>query len=1068
MLNKNSIATIVETHFPSFYQEDGPAFVDFIQTYYEWMENTSQTLDYSKQILELRDIDTTVDEFVVHFKEKYLQGLPFTSEFDKRFLVKHIHDLYRSKGTERSIDLLFKLLYRQKPVVYYPGEDVFRASDGQWITPKYLELSPSPRTKSYISKEIVGTNSGAQAFVEKLTKKRINGKLLDVAYISNVRGKFELEERIVPTADVTVEGAPKIVGSLTTVNVLNGGKDFKKGDLLEIRSPNGQGGKARVSGVSIDTGRVNFQIVDGGFGYTTTSDVYVSTKVLNLTGITNSNTSITEFKQFETVSQPMVRIQYSSASNTNLFVNGTIVQEYDLSGAVTANGIVLHNNTYTSSTGDLLIKPVFGNLALRPLLTTVGNTGTMLVDGFSDVTATGNVISQNTTSVGVITVNNVFYDYSGNFLRGATSNTYASVITVGQGTGANFEIGALSFQEQVLLTPDALNGRNTGNVAYMSLRLDGSNSNVAANGYGFPKYPGGTMDTPILNLIRYDAQTIGVISSLTGKNPGQDYNSNPFVLIDNPEVASYDKRDYTLDINVTSGAFIRGEVVRQSANVITTDLNVVTANGIAANGTIVNNFEIGELVFQSNGTANTATGFVVQTGLVGGNGTIRVSVASGAFTPVLDVRGFTTNCVANVNSTDVSSTIDVAVGMVKAGSTPSQLKVKRLTFGTSFANNLPIYGVTSGAIADVTGIGSDGTIPIGQNAVISANVQAANSVVTTVEVIDSGYGYIDGEFANLHSYSSNNDSYVYGQLNVMNDGFSEGYYRSTTGFASADQKLHDNYYYQRYSYEVQSTLSLDKYADVLKQLVHVAGTKMFGKVVSTANADITTMPLGVGRSDTLTLSSMSGTLNVGANVTQGNTTGVVVAPVTATVVISNSVAGIVSSYVGAYQPNTSSPRATGSILSIVPNATANTTTIYLGGIGGNTFNESNNIMFHTGWDIVINHVTNGDMVTGSFVVGETLRGPNNEIGVVTVANSTNITVANVSNNWTTSGIILTGDTSGASANAASWTYQYSTYDVISAINTITVGNVNGHFTTGTIASGTNTATVSYVNIELAQ
>ena len=125
-------------------------------------------------------------------------------------------------------------------------------------------------------------------------------------------------------------------------------------------------------------------------------------------------------------------------------------------------------------------------------------------------------------------------------------------------------------------------------------------------------------------------------------------------------------------------------------------------------------------------------------------------------------------------------------------------------------------------------------------------------------------------------------------------------------------------------------------------------------------------------------------------------------------------------------------------------------------------------MFHTGWDIVINHVTNGDMVTGSFVVGETLRGPNNEIGVVTVANSTNITVANVSNNWTTSGIILTGDTSGASANAASWTYQYSTYDVISAINTITVGNVNGHFTTGTIASGTNTATVSYVNIELAQ
>jgi len=1066
MLNKTSIASIVATHFPSFYQEDGPAFVDFIQTYYEWMEDTSQTLDYSKRIMTLRDIDTTIDEFVVHFKEKYLQGLPFNAEFDKRFLVKHIHDLYRSKGTERSIDLLFKMLYRQKPVVYYPGNDVFRASDGEWVVPKYIELSPSPRTKDYINKEILGTNSGARAFVEKVTKKRINGKLLEVAYISNVRGNFEVEERVVLASNPIIERAPKIVGSLTSITVLSGGKDFKRGDLLEIQSQNGQGGKARVAAVSVDTGKVNFQVVDGGFGYSSNSEVFVSKHVLVLSNIANANASIIGFQRFETVRQPIVSIEYSSASNTSLFTNGTVVQEYYANGTLSANGVVLHNNTYNTSTGLLLIRPGTGNLALRPLLTTVGNTGTMLVDAVADVTATGNVISQNTISVGVINVNNRFYDYSGNYLYGNDSNTTADVITVSAGTGATFEVGALQYEEQVLATPDFLRNRNSGNIAFMSVLLDGTNSNVSANGYGFPKYPTGGLNTPLQSLIRYEYQTIGAIATLKGKNPGDNYNSNPFTLVVNPQLSGYDVHDYVMTVDTTSGAFIEGELVRQSSNTIGYNITVSNTSGTAANGSPVSNFEIGELVFQSNGTANTATGVVLESGIVAGNGTIRISTSSGTFSNTLNITGYTTNAVANVALVAPTSIASIALGMVKAQSTSSTLNMKRLSFGTSFVTGLPIYGVTSGAVADVLGVGAANTVAVGLNAVISANVQAANSVVTTLEVIDAGYGYVGGEFANLQSYSSNNDSYVYGQLNVARQGFSEGYYRSSVGFPSDDQKLHDNFYYQKYSYEVQSKLALDKYADALKQLVHVAGTKMFGKVVTTTNTDILISTTTTHREDILDISSMTGNFVVGEVVHQGNTTATIVSPVTSTITIANGVAGIITSYTGAAQPNTSSPLSTGSISEVVANSTA--TTVYLSDVVGNVFNTSNTISFHTGWLATIDHVSNGNTVTGSFAVGEYVYGPNNQSGIVTVANSTNITIANVSSNWANSGFRLTGNTSGASANVASYTYKYSTHSVTTAINTLTVSNTTGYFTTGNITGNTNTAAVSYVNIKLAQ
>jgi hypothetical protein len=66
-----------------------------------------------------------------------------------------------------------------------------------------------------------------------------------------------------------------------------------------------------------------------------------------------------------------------------------------------------------------------------------------------------------------------------------------------------------------------------------------------------------------------------------------------------------------------------------------------------------------------------------------------------------------------------------------------------------------------------------------------------------------------------------------------------GYWENNQGKLNSDKYIHDNYYYQEYSYEIQSRLSIDKYSDILKQVAHIAGTKLFGKVIFSTESEVT-------------------------------------------------------------------------------------------------------------------------------------------------------------------------------------------------------------------------------------
>lgn len=250
---------------------------------------------FSRSLPQLRDIDRTIDLFIVKFKEKFLKNIEFDVATNKKLLVKNSLDLYRSKGTERSIDLFFRLIYGVKASVYYPGDDLFRLSDAEWFKPQYIEINSTSvdRAITLVGKQVTGATSGATAFVERYVTKRTGLGFVHTFYVSSVNGTFDVNE-VLKANNQVFSDSPRIVGSFTAASVDDGSDSFRVGDIVDFNSDTGLGGKGRVTRTVKGSGEVSFKLLNSGWGYSTygnnvmteySTNTFVSDKILTLTSV---------------------------------------------------------------------------------------------------------------------------------------------------------------------------------------------------------------------------------------------------------------------------------------------------------------------------------------------------------------------------------------------------------------------------------------------------------------------------------------------------------------------------------------------------------------------------------------------------------------------------------------------------------------------------------------------------------------------------------------------------------------------------------------------------------------
>lgn len=374
---EKNISHLVKNQFPDFYKEEGEMFILFVKAYYEWLEtnqfyvdndndgvketllqNPADVLHHSRRLADYRDIDNTLDSFIIDFKNKYLPNVQFNTATNKRLFIKNALEFYRAKGTERAIDLFFKLIYGIEADIYYPGEDLFKLSDNSFEARKYVEIVPNEKNVQFVGQTVIGTTSGATAFAEKLVRTRKGSLNIDILYLAGLDGAFQTGEQIEQKSlDGNSDLSNLIVGSLSRYEVLTSTKDFSIGELVKVTDGAGKNAKGFITETRNAVGIVEFSF-DGakrGWGYGPSAQVLGSDRVIETDQIFFTNTDyyyhLDPFKQFDIIKQDLAVILVDGdANNATSIADLQVGQQIyatandDVDGTVVFQGLIVDKN----------------------------------------------------------------------------------------------------------------------------------------------------------------------------------------------------------------------------------------------------------------------------------------------------------------------------------------------------------------------------------------------------------------------------------------------------------------------------------------------------------------------------------------------------------------------------------------------------------------------------------------------------------------------------------------------------------------------------------------------------
>ena len=549
------IAHQINRQFPAIYQEDGAELVDFVRTYYNFLEKditgyyltgytydsqtseksyfstrydtyseasaqlqslqanvdykdlkitnvSPQTTFHNRRMFEYGDIDNTLESMLGFYKNKYLDGLPFDNT-NVRFIVKHILDFYRRKGSKEGLELFFRLFYSENVSVYYPSQNILKPSASIWKSSQYVELYPQDVEILRNAKRlpVYGSVSGATAVIDRVVYTIAGNTFFPVVYLSNIKGSFSAFDNLI--YNDTSLGIVR--GSLSSVVISDsdqrlGTSNNNIGDIVNITSTTGFAATGRVSSVSSDiSGEISFVINDGGFGYTVTNtDIVLSDQTFFI-----NDTSI-KFIPQEVIRQP---------SNG---ARGTVVgQRASSSDTLSVGVLLLTSNTFTTgATITTVNRPE--NFSTTLQFASPRNTSASAEIG--DELANAQTIS-------------IIIDLIGDFLNvPLNSSNYSNM-------------------------PPALN-RMTGNAPF-----------------GTPPI---TINTRIADAFIPQTLTIGTITSLKNIDPGSDYVNDVFVLAKDDIISRFNLSNQIIYFNPLTGSGVEvGDIIVQNdPDVNTTNLDI--------------------------------------------------------------------------------------------------------------------------------------------------------------------------------------------------------------------------------------------------------------------------------------------------------------------------------------------------------------------------------------------------------------------------------------------------------------------------------------------------------------
>jgi hypothetical protein len=843
----NKISTLVKNQFPDFYKEDGENFLAFIEAYYEYMEQSGKLTDGIQNLQDYRDIDRTLDEYIEYFRKDLLPSIPASTVADKRLLAKAIKFFNQSRGTLASYKLLFRSIYNEDVELSYPADQILKVSDGDYRIDRYLISSYDDKTYKFIGKTIKGTSSGAEALVEDVVRRIINGRDIMQILVSNIKGTFNNLEPIKLLSSIAGGGhAPIVEAGISTATIASPGGEYAAGDIIKLISSDvGDFGKVVVTDTKDLGGTLTFSLIDGGSGYTPSTQPGGSV----ITVLGGDGSSPASFQ----VSGSDIGDTFAVTLNTNFVVSNNIFGS--LAPIVAGYGLT---STFANTP---LSSPDFGFPEIgeevtqtnyrdnRNAIFNIANTQTIKVGDSlysANNSANATVLSVVSTAAGNTAVR---VDGYKNFTTGHTIRSrYANSSGNTVGTSISFQSNTVGYHVLQM-------GNNAGTTVSEGDELVGAVSgtfgvvkNVVAIANGYTAGVGGADDRTLLHLV-VTANTTANLSSQFDNGP-----LKPFVQNEGLRVVG----------SVTN----IGNTANDTANTSIENIHTKLSDSFLFSAETIGSIDKISLVIGGAGYSMAPYVKVKENDIASlGIGEAYITVQSNNINWGTGNSSFTK---LDTNDKIVQSTTG-ATGHIKSGHAPNQnIKVtshangiyemtvrvwqdmlQRTPGGISFANNSTVSlksynsSFTPGLEADTRPVIDTGTAKIvlvkdegvlGDNSIINAGV-GANGTITGLKVLDSGYAYKDAERVTMAATTrplATSAEVILGLGGVAN---SEGYYATTRSHISSSRGyIQDSKYYQEYSYEIISAISLDRYKDYALKLVHPAGQALFGKFRLQSNA----------------------------------------------------------------------------------------------------------------------------------------------------------------------------------------------------------------------------------------
>ena len=912
MFANNYISTIVENQLPEFIRADHPTFTTLLKKYYEYMEQTGKTLRVGKDLYDYMDVDTTRADLIQYFKTKIIPNFPETSELSTEKLVKAARFFYSKKGSAESFKFLFRTLYGQEVEVYFPKEDILKASDGKWKLPQALRLAFTD-TSSLVA--------GGNVNVFAVSANTITANGFNIL-----------------TKGITVNSYIRIADARRKVVTINTAGDFMRVDIPFANTANAQTfDSTKLYKVELsEYTNFNIKLLERklGIGEDSRTTCVIEKAVLTVDGETgrefvelyvsnvtrlfdageNLIVKYTENGVEKTFKSKIV----SLLSNISLFRNrfgrvqtGRKYKTGDpvvLFGGLTdspdaVKGIAIVNNVSTGSIESVeVIQPGYffrtdPNSLVR-IISTSGIGANVLISGiWDDGGANSANIQFNTDAIvykANITLDNVNYGFD-NTINANANTTMANAfsfetITLGKVRALDLEDGGSFFEEQptfdaislyesdystdqgFLTIPSGQFSQYSPTSNPPTIRLNSSNSSYSlANGF----YTGTRLFLDVGDTAHY-AEVIDYVV----ENPGSAANTKTLYLdrlfennITPTNILNF-RLFFDFRPNVRGPGKLGIILVRNGGSGYNTTNNIIefvgTGYGANAYHTVDGNGAITSVTIDNRGEGYPVAPDI----LIRDTNTGNVSTGTGA---IFDTYLLSDGEEFSAETSDIGRIQDFRI--INRGFDYANTPITSLKIVDVLTNNLATAqivlsgdsvwqgGATNvaatflGTIDDVYRADSTNTVIRVFNYSGSINTAEPIKVAT-----GSGNLVLAVSVANATiSFNDINDAVERAYPHYYGDGLAKanteflrglikygGFYLNTDGFLSADKKLQNADYYHNFSYEISSEKSLDDYSESVYRVAHPAGMQLLSKylIKDTIN-EIVTVAANVYTSNSL-------------------------------------------------------------------------------------------------------------------------------------------------------------------------------------------------------------------------